>query len=285
VTANASVEKDAHPLSKLDRLEQIRELFRSLAAGDPTKALRAAKQITDPTERDTALMTLVTEWKHGELSPPVDRAREISEYGLEAGLGMELAKSDPALARLWADELTDPAGRAAVLGEAALTTVKTDPSSAFAMSGELPESDRAKFNQSLLAGWASQDTDAAIQWADQITNATDHDAAIQAIRSAAPVGIGTAIKIEDGYPIISGLVPGGAADSGGQLHVGDRIVALSEGNGQFLGVQNMPLPDVVDAIRGEPNTVLQLQIIPAGADPASRPTTISIARSQIRFQQ
>src|SRR6266567_1694478 len=53
--------------NKLERLAQIRESFRVLAAGDPGSALRAAKLITDQTERETALLTLVTEWTRGEL--------------------------------------------------------------------------------------------------------------------------------------------------------------------------------------------------------------------------
>src|SRR5438552_3110062 len=45
--------------NKLERLAQTRESFRLLAAGDPTSAMRAAKQITNETERETALLTLV----------------------------------------------------------------------------------------------------------------------------------------------------------------------------------------------------------------------------------
>src|SRR2546423_1596568 len=52
----------ASATNKLDRLAQIREEFRRLAAGDPGIALRAAKEQTDGTERETALLTLVTEW-------------------------------------------------------------------------------------------------------------------------------------------------------------------------------------------------------------------------------
>src|ERR1044071_8969833 len=50
--------------NKLERLTQIRQLFHSLATGDPGTALGLAKQITDPTERETALLSLVTEWTH-----------------------------------------------------------------------------------------------------------------------------------------------------------------------------------------------------------------------------
>jgi len=218
------------------------------------------------------------------LNGPVDRVRAIAEYGLEAGLGIELAKSDPALAMLWADELTDAAGRAAILQQAAHTLLKSDPSAAYALSEQLPEADQGDFALALIAAWAADDTDAALQWANQLPDPSDRDAAMDAIHSVAPVGIGTAIKMQDGYPVVAGLIPGAAADTSGQLHVGDRIVALAQGDGQFVNVQNLPLQDVVGAIRGQPNTVLQLQIIPAGADPDSLPTTITITRYQITFK-
>ena len=81
------------PLSKADRLAQLRETFRALATGNPRTALRAARQLTDEAERETALLALVTEWKHGELAPPRQRAWAIASLGLEAGLGLELANS------------------------------------------------------------------------------------------------------------------------------------------------------------------------------------------------
>src|SRR6266403_1116640 len=71
----APAEKPAVATNKLDRLTQIRETFRALAGGDKTNALRAAKQIMDETERETALLTLVTEWTQGELSVPRLRAQ------------------------------------------------------------------------------------------------------------------------------------------------------------------------------------------------------------------
>jgi hypothetical protein len=104
--ALATAEKLAGVTNRLERLNQTREAFRVLASGDRSSALLAAKRVTNETERETALLTLVTEWTRGEISSPSQRARAIALYGLEAGLGIELAK-DPELAVLWANELTD----------------------------------------------------------------------------------------------------------------------------------------------------------------------------------
>jgi hypothetical protein len=78
--------------SKLERLDALRETFRALAGGDPGTALRAAKQLPDETELETAFLTVVTVWTQGELGPPRARAGAIAAYGPEAGLGPELAR-------------------------------------------------------------------------------------------------------------------------------------------------------------------------------------------------
>jgi hypothetical protein len=281
---NTPAEKPVATANKLERLAHIRETFRALAAGDRAAAIRAAKQITDETERETAMLTLVTEWTHGELGPSRRRAHLIDLYGLEAGLGFELAKQ-PELAMLWANELTDGPGRVDLLQQIARVMVGSDPAAAFALNQQVPEEVRRKFFDALLANWAGTDTGAAMQWAEQLPDAADRDAALQTIRSVAPVGIGTELRIQDGYPIINGLVPGTPAELSGQLHVGDRIVGLAQGNNLFVDIHDLPLQDIVQTIRGAPNTLLQLQILPAGAPPNSTPRIVSIMRDQIKFKR
>jgi hypothetical protein len=284
IAADGLQEKLSATTNKLERLDQIRESFRVLAAGNHTNALRAAKQITNAVERETALLALVTEWTHGELSPPGLRASRISMLGLEAGLGCELAK-DPELAILWANELTEGGGRVELLQAVAREMVRNDPSSAFALNEQVPETDRRKFYEALLANWASFDTDAALKWGEQFSDPADREAVVQAIRIAAPVGIGAELRTQDGYPIINGLVPGSPAQLNGQLHPGDRIVGIAQGNSPFINAQDMDLTKVVEQIRGAPGTLLQLQVLPPNAPPNSPPRTITIIRDQIKFKR
>lgn len=270
--------------NKLERLAQIRQKFHSLAAGDPSSALRSAKEILDATERETALLTLVTEWTHAELRSPLERATAISLHGLEAGLGMELA-NNPDLAILWANEMTEGAGRAALIQQTALALMASDPSAAFALNEQLPDSQRGKFFEEVFAGWAGIDTAAALDWANQLADPVERDAALQAIRSAAPVGIGTALRMEDGYAIVNQVFPGTPAELSGQLHPGDRILALAQGDNTFVDAQGMSLKDIVDQIRGAPGSVLRLQVLPANAAPGSPAQTIAIMRDQIKFKR
>jgi hypothetical protein len=284
VATVAPEEPPAPATNKLERLAQIRETFRALAAGDKATALRAAKQIVDENERETAMLTLVAEWTQGELSPASLRAQRIANFGLEAALGAELAKH-PEVAMLWANEMTDGAGRALILQVVARKMVNSDPAAAFALTQQIPEAERRKFSEAIFADWASHDTDAALRWAEQYPDAGDREAALQAIRTTAPVGIGTALAMQDGYPVITGLVQGTPAERSGQLQVGDRIVALAQGNSAFVEVYDASLQEIVQTIRGAPNTLLKLKVQSAGAAPNTPPRTVVILRDQIKFKK
>jgi hypothetical protein len=270
--------------NRLERLNQLREQFRALAAGDPRAAMATAKQLTNEVERETALLTLVTQWTNGELSSPGQRAQSIAALGLEAGLGIELAKH-PELAVVWANELTEGLGRSALLERVLLPLLGSDPAAAFALGAQLSPGEQREFLDSLYATWASNDTDAALQWAQQSSDPVERDAALRAIHTTAPVGIGAAVAVQDGYPVINGLLPGTPAELGGQLHKGDRILALAQGDDAFVYTQGMALADVVQMIRGAPGSTLQLQIVPADAPVGSPPQTISILRDQIKFKR
>jgi hypothetical protein len=270
--------------NKLETLKQIRESFVVLASGDPATAIRAAKEIKDETERETALLTLVTEWTRGELGPARARARAIAEYGLEAGLAMELS-AKPDLAVLWANELTDGPGRTALLQQAASTLVDSAPSAAFSLAQHLPETERPGFVQAIFANWAGADTEAAFKYAEQLSDPQERSDAIAAIRTAAPVGIGAALKMEDGYAVINQLVPNTPAALSGQLRTGDRIVALAQGDNAFVDAHSLPLEKIVQMVRGLPDTVLQLQVLSADDPPNSTPRTVSLPRQQIIFKR
>jgi hypothetical protein len=271
-------------IDKLDRLHQIQERFRALAANDPTMALRAAKQLTNEVERESALLTLVTEWTHGELSSPRDRASRIGAYGLEAGLGFELT-NQPELALAWVNELTDGQGRTDLLQAVARGMINSDPTAAFALTEQVSGADRRRFFDLLLSDWTSHDTAAALQWAEQITNPTDRDAAMRTIRAVAPTGIGAAMTVLDGHPVFNEVLPGTPAAVSGQIAPGDRLLAVAQGNNVFVDVQNLPLEQVVQMIRGSPGTPVQLAVLSPNAPPNTVPRTVYLYRDQIKFKK
>jgi len=277
-------ESVAPTTNRVEALARLREQFSALAAGDPQTALTAAKGLTNQVERETALLALVTEWTHGELSLPQVRAAAISTLGLEAGLGMELV-NNPQLAVLWANEMTQGPARLALLEQTAAAKLDSDPAAAFDLVKQAAPAEQRQFLNALYASWASSDTDAALRAADQIQDPAERDAALRAIRTTAPVGIGAELRTQDGYPVINGLVSGTPAEASGQLHKGDRIVGLAQGDNAFVDTHNASLSDVVQMIRGAPGTLVQLQVLPADAAPDSPPRTVTIWRDQLKFKK
>jgi len=77
-------------------------------------------------------------------------------------------------------------------------------------------------------------------------------------------GIGAALRSEDGYVVVQKIIPGGAADKQGELHVGDKIVGVGQGeDGEIVDAVDMKLTDVVKMIRGPRGTVVRLEVISA----------------------
>ena len=166
------------------------------------------------------------------------------------------------------------------------TMVKTNPAAAFAFSQQLNPSDRRLFLDSAFATLAQSDTEAALQWAEQrSSDPSEKDAAIKAIRSVAPVGIGAELKQQDGYAVINRLLPGSPAEFSGQLHPGDRILAIAQGDDAFVDAHNLALSDLVQNIRGAPGTLVQLQVMQADAPEDSPPRTVTLSRDQIKFKR
>jgi carboxyl-terminal processing protease len=96
------------------------------------------------------------------------------------------------------------------------------------------------------------------------------------------VGIGATLESKDGYCVISDLVPGGPAARNGTLKPGDRIVTVAQAVGKAVDVVDMPLPQLVELIRGPRGSAVKLTIIPAGAASSTR-KTVTLVRDEINL--
>ena len=118
-----------------------------------------------------------------------------------------------------------------------------------------------------------------------MSDSAEQEAALKAIRNVAPVGIGAELRTQDGYVVINRLLPGTPAELGRVLHPGDRILGVAQGDYEFVDARSLPLSDLVQAIRGAPGTLLQLQVLPADAPLDSQPHLVTIVRSQIKYKR
>jgi carboxyl-terminal processing protease len=99
-------------------------------------------------------------------------------------------------------------------------------------------------------------------------------------------GIGASLQVEDDYVTVSNIIPGGPAAIDGELQPKDRIVGVAQGgDGEMVDVVGWRLDDVVELIRGPADTVVRLQIMPAGALPGASEKTLSLTRNQVKLEE
>ncbi len=100
------------------------------------------------------------------------------------------------------------------------------------------------------------------------------------------VGIGAVLQEKDDYVTIRELVVGGPAQLSGKLAVGDRIVGVAQGaRGAMTEVVGTRVDDVVKMIRGPKDSIVRLDILPAGAGPDGKHRLISLVRDKISLEK
>ncbi len=99
-------------------------------------------------------------------------------------------------------------------------------------------------------------------------------------------GIGASLQTEDDYVRIVTIIPGGPASIDGSLKPEDKIIGVAQGaDGAMVDVIGWRLDDVVDLIRGPADTVVKLQIIPAGALAGDSNKEIMLTRGQVKLEE
>ena len=99
-------------------------------------------------------------------------------------------------------------------------------------------------------------------------------------------GIGAVLTRDDDYTAIREIVPGGPAALSGKFKVGDRIVGVGQGeSGQVTDVVGWRLDDVVDQIRGQKDTTVRLEVLPADAGPDGKHQTIALVRKKVSIEE
>lgn len=100
------------------------------------------------------------------------------------------------------------------------------------------------------------------------------------------VGIGAVLAEKDDYTTIRKLVPGGPAALSGQLKSGDRIVGVAQGaGGAMTDILGWRVEDAVALIRGAPDSVVVLDVLPEDAVPEGKRKRVSLVRKTISLEE
>ena len=101
-------------------------------------------------------------------------------------------------------------------------------------------------------------------------------------------GIGALLTTEDDYPIIVSVVPGGPADKSGKISPDDKIVRIKQIEGTHpepVDVVGWRIDEVVQLIRGEAGTELELEIIPAKTEDDSDRKWVLLTREEVKLEE
>ena len=99
-------------------------------------------------------------------------------------------------------------------------------------------------------------------------------------------GIGAMLRNEREHTVVQGIIAGGPAHLSKRLHVGDRIVAVGNGDGsKFRDIVGWRLEDVVDLIRGPKGTTVYLKVLRKDAVPGANTESIALVRQKVKLEE
>lgn len=97
-------------------------------------------------------------------------------------------------------------------------------------------------------------------------------------------GIGALLQSEDGAAKIEKIIPGGPAARDGRLKAGDKIIAVTQENGETVDILHWPLYKAVGVIRGKKGSKVTLTVIPASDTSGSRTVRIQLVRDEVKLE-
>lgn len=95
-------------------------------------------------------------------------------------------------------------------------------------------------------------------------------------------GIGATLVSENGYIKIVELVPGGPAARSGKLKVNDRLIRVTQENGESTDLIDMPVSQAVSFIRGEKGSKVTLDVLSGSAGISTR---VTLVRDKINLEE
>jgi C-terminal processing protease CtpA/Prc len=135
-----------------------------------------------------------------------------------------------------------------------------------------------------IAQYVRADTLGTLDWAATLTNPTEQRAALEAIGKNALSGIGAQIEVDQtGLPKIKETTILSAVDSTGMVEPGDYISGMVKADGSTIYFKGRPIHQIVQYLRGQPGTEVQLLMERISTDGQTEPYSfdIPVLRSMI----
>jgi carboxyl-terminal processing protease len=96
-------------------------------------------------------------------------------------------------------------------------------------------------------------------------------------------GVGALLGQDDGVTSFKEIVPGGVIAKDGRIKVGDKIIAVAEGEsgGEMVDIEGLRISQVVHLVRGKAGTKVRLEIEPANSKTR---VTYTLTRARIELE-
>lgn len=94
-------------------------------------------------------------------------------------------------------------------------------------------------------------------------------------------GIGATLASENEFVTIKSVVTGGPADKSKQLKIDDKIIAVAQGQEDFVDVVGWRLDNAITLIRGTKGTTVRLKILSKDQDLSATPKVVQMVREKI----
>ena len=94
-------------------------------------------------------------------------------------------------------------------------------------------------------------------------------------------GIGATLTSEDGYIKVVDLVKKGPAEKSGKIKINDRIVSVTQEDGETVDLIDMPVSQAVQYIRGKENTRVTLDILSGNS---AVPAKVELVREKVQLE-
>ncbi len=97
-------------------------------------------------------------------------------------------------------------------------------------------------------------------------------------------GIGAALNTDEDYTVVNRIIKGGPAEKSGAIKAEDKIVAVGQEGEDMINVIGWRLNDVVQMIRGDKGTTVNLDVVPGDSAPGTPPERIELVRDVIQLK-
>lgn len=94
------------------------------------------------------------------------------------------------------------------------------------------------------------------------------------------VGVGVSIETTLDYPIVKEVLFNGPVWKSKQVRAGDKLIAIAQGEQDFVDLAGMSLTEVLDLLKGEKDSAVRIQV----RHPDSKIEDVMIAREQITLE-